>query len=527
MESAEPAPSNGWVSEETSRWVLVATILASSMAFIDGTALNVALPTLQNDLSATAVQLLWIVNAYALPLAALILVGGALGDRYGRRRVFGLGIGLFALASLVSGLAPSAGAMIASRTVQGVGGAMMVPGSLSLITAAIPPARRGRAIGTWSAFTTVTTVLGPALGGFLADAGFWRGVFFINLPLAAVALYVLLRHVPESRDEAIEGPPDIAGSVLITLGLAGLAYAFTTAGDRGLHAALGDPLILITLIGGIAAIAGSVAVEARTRNPLMPLHLFRSAAFTGANLLTLFLYAGLYGITLFFSLNLVQVQGYRQSLAGLAFLPFSIMLALMSRWAGGLVDRVGPRLPLVTGPAIAGVGMLLFGLPGITGGPSDYWRTYLPAALVFGVGMGITVAPLTTTVMTALEEHYAGTASGINNAISRIGGVLSTAIFGALMLVIFSNVLQSHTANLALSSAQRSALSAQATNLGNAQVPDSISGDTANAVQQAIDIAFVQGYRTVSFIAAGLAWLSALTAALLIPRRLEPQDTGG
>lgn len=526
MESAQAA-AGGRVTEETGRRVLLATILASSMAFIDGTALNVVLPALQDGLGASAVQLLWIVNAYALPLAALILVGGALGDRYGRRRVFGFGIGLFALASLGSGLAPTAGTLIAARTVQGVGGALMVPGSLSIITAAFPPARRGRAIGTWSAFTTIATLLGPALGGFLADAGFWRGVFFINLPLAVAALFVLLRYVPESCDETIEGPPDVAGSLLITLGLAGLAYAFTTAGDRGLRAALGDPLILATLIGGALAIAGSAIVEARARNPLMPLHLFRSRAFTGANLLTLFLYAGLYGVTLFFSLNLVQVQGYRQSLAGLAFLPFSIMLALMSRWAGGLVDRVGPRLPLVAGPAIAGLGMLLFGLPGITAGPADYWRTYLPAALVFGLGMGLTVAPLTTTVMTALEEHYAGTASGVNNAISRVGGVLATAIFGALMLVIFTSALQRHTAGLGLSSDQQAALSAQATNLGNAQAPAGLDAETAGAVQQAIDLAFVQGYRTVSFIAAGLAWLSALIAALLIPPRLAPQAPDG
>lgn len=505
------------------RWVLAATILASSMAFIDGTALNVALPVIQSSLGATGSQLLWIVNAYLLLLASLLLVGGALGDRLGRRRVFAAGITLFALASLACGLAPSAGFLIAARAVQGVGGALMVPGSLSIITATFPANERGRAIGTWSAFTTIATIIAPALGGLLADIGFWRGVFFINLPLAAVALFMTLRRVPETRDDTRHGPLDIAGAAFIVAGLALVTYGLITAGERGVQAALRDPLIIITLGAGAVAIVASILVETRCPDPLMPPHLFKSRTFTGANLLTFFLYAALNGLTVFLPLNLVQVQGYRATFAGLAFLPFSIILAALSRWAGGLVDRFGPRLPLTVGPLIAALGFVLYGLPGRTGGPVDYWTTFFPATVVFGLGMGITVAPLTATVMGAHGDRYAGVSSGVNNAIARTAAVLAIAVFGALMLIRFDTGLAARVAPLDLPAESEQALMMQAENLGNAKPPESLSASLTGQVQLAIDGAFIAAFRTVAFICAGLAAFSALLAFLLVEKRLPAE----
>ena len=319
------------VSVATGRWVLFATVLASSMAFIDGSALNVALPVLQHDLGASGTELLWIVNGYALLLAALILLGGSLGDHYGRKRVFGLGIALFATASFFCGIAPSTGFLIAARAVQGSGGALMVPGSLALISASFGPTRRGRAIGTWGAFSTLTTVGGPIIGGFLASAGLWRGVFFINLPLAVLALVALAAKVPESRDPSLSRALDGPGAALATVGLAGVTAGFLEAPQLGWT----DPLILLALIGGVAALVAFVVVEARSPHPLVSLHLFRSRTFSGTNLMTLFLYGALGGALVFFPLNLIQVQGYDPAIAGFAFLPFAILLIALSRWAGG------------------------------------------------------------------------------------------------------------------------------------------------------------------------------------------------
>lgn len=499
-------------ADRTGFWVLFASILASSMAFIDGSALSVALPALQADLQASGADLLWVVNAYALVLAALLLVGGALGDRYGRKRVFMSGIILFALASLACGLAPTAGVLIGARAVQGVGGALMVPGSLTLITAFFDDSTRGRAIGTWSSFSTITTILGPGLGGVLAGAGLWRMVFFINLPLAALALWVLARSVPESRDAEAPRHLDMAGAILATLGLAGLTYGLIEAPGRG----WGDATVLISLVVGVVALALFVVVEARSPDAMMPLRLFRSRVFSATNLLTLFLYAALAGLLFFLPLNLIQVQGYPEAAAGLASLPMVLCLALLSRWAGGLTDRFGPRLPLTVGPALAGVGFLVLGLVGLTPGPQSYWWTFFPGLCLLGLGMAITVVPLTTAVMGAVESSHAGVASGVNNAVSRAAGVLAIATMGALALAVFAGNLDDAAVRLDLDAASRAALVAQAPQLGAAQPPPGLGAEPAAAVGNAIRQAFADTFRVLGFVAAALAWTSALVAGLLL-----------
>ena len=503
------------VLPEVGRWVLFSTILGSSMAFIDASALNVALPALQDDLQASGVQLLWIVNAYLLMLAALILIGGSLGDKLGRKKVFMTGISLFMLASLACGFAPTTEFLIGARVVQGIGGAMMIPGSLAIITASFDPDRRGGAIGTWSAATTMVTVAGPVLGGFLADAGLWRGVFLINLPLGITTLLVLYFKVPESRNEEISGQIDYPGAVLATLGLVGLTYGFISLPDLG----FGDPRIYGTLSGGIVALVTCVVVEARSDHPMMPLHLFKSRTFSGTNLLTLFLYGALSVGTLFLSLNLVQAQGYSQSVAGLADMPFALLLTGLSRSAGRLADRYGPRLPLIVGPSLVGLGFLLMAFVGLTDGPSDYWTTFLPGIMVLGVGMGVTVAPLTTAVMGSVETHYAGTTSGINNAVSRTAGVLAIAIVGSVALCAFAGALATRTIDIDLSNQSRIFLQSAARQLGQASLLAEVAFENVDAVETAIKLAFVDTFRVVMLICAGLAWLSALMAALLVESR--------
>ncbi len=501
------------------RWVLLAAILASSMAFIDSSALDVVAPSLQSDLAINGQQLFWVINSYALFLAALILVGGSLGDLYGRKRVFRAGIVLFTIASMACGLAPTADLLIIFRGIQGIGGALMVPGSLALLSATFNENRRGQAIGTWSTFSTMTTLLGPVIGGFFAGQGLWRLVFFINLPLAMIALFALNK-VPESRNENMNRQLDYAGALLATLGLGGLTYGFIEAPRAGFN----SPLILFALVGGVVALIAFVIVEARSTHPMVPLPLFRSRTFSGANLLTFFLYSALRIVPFFFVLNLVQIQNYPQEVAGFTFLPFGILLTLMSRWAGGLVDRVGAKLPLVIGPIIAGVGFFLFALPGITNGPQDYWTTYFPAVIVAGIGMGVTVAPLTTAVMGAAPTDSSGTASGINNAVARTAGVLAVAIFGAIAITLFSNALETRTENLNLSPDDKSALMLEGQNLGNAQPPQGLAADQTAQVETMIDWSFIQMFRTVAIIGAGLAWLSALLAAVFVASKVKGSD---
>jgi EmrB/QacA subfamily drug resistance transporter len=508
-------PAEAPCAPAVERWVLAATILGSSMAFIDGTVVNVALPAIQDHLQATSVEVQWVVQGYALFLAALMLVGGSLGDRYGRRRVFGLGVALFALASVGCGLSQTATQLIVARSVQGIGGALLVPGSLAIISASFGDDRRGQAIGTWSAFTGITSAIGPVLGGWLVQYGSWRWVFFINVPLAIAVLVLLTRGVPESRDDTITGPLDVWGALLAVLGLGGLVYGLSVATEGG----LGQPVALGSIAVGILGLVLFVVRERYAQAPMMPLDLFRSRTFSGANLLTLLLYGALSGALYFVPFNLIQVQNYEPTAAGAALLPMILILFALSRWAGGLVDRFGSRRPLVVGPTIAGVGFALFALPGVGG---SYWTTFFPAAVVLGLGMAGAVAPLTTTVMGAVDEQHAGTASGINNAVSRVAGVLALAVLNLVIVAVFNAALDGQLAALPLAPPARMALDAERGKLAGATVPDGLGDEQRAAVQRAIDESYVAGFRLIMLVAAGMAFASALSAWLLIEDK--PRD---
>jgi EmrB/QacA subfamily drug resistance transporter len=489
-------------------WILAATILGSAMAFIDGTVVNVALPEIQARLGATAVDAQWIVESYALLLAALILVGGSLGDHFGRRRIFALGIVLFAASSVWCGLAGSPEQLIFARAVQGVGGALLVPGSLAIISASFEEERRGRAIGTWSGFSGITAAIGPVLGGYLVENVSWRAAFLINVPIAIVVLWIVFRHVPESRNpDARE--LDIPGAVLATLGLGGVVFALIESQTGGFS----DPLVLLSLALGAAALVAFVLVERRVQEPMMPLSLFRSRNLSGANLLTLFLYAGLGGALYFLPFNLIQVHGYSATAAGSSFLPFVIITFLMSRWAGGLVTRYGARLPLIIGPLIAATGFVLFAVPGTEG---SYWTTFFPAVVVLGLGMSFVIAPLTTTAMSSVEGRHSGLASGVNNAVSRAAGLLAIPLLGILVFLAFSAALDARTASLDLSPQARQQLEAEKVDLGAAEVPEGVSGETAASVEGAVAESFVAGFRVAVVAAAILAVASTAASALII-----------
>jgi EmrB/QacA subfamily drug resistance transporter len=492
-------------------WVLAATILGSSITFIDGTVVNVALPVLQRELGTDMVGAQWVVESYALMLSSLILVGGSLGDRKGRKRVFSAGVLLFTAASAACGLAQGAGQLIAARAVQGVGAALLVPGSLAIISASFPEEERGRAIGTWSGFTAIAAGVGPVLGGWLVEHASWRWVFFINLPLAAVVLALTWWRVPESRDETAKGSVDVLGAAAATLGLGGVVYGLVESGARG----FGDPLVFVSFAAGVALLVVFVFVERRRGSRAMvPLSLFRSRTFAGANLLTLCLYGALGGLMFFLPFDLIQVQGYSTTQAGAALVPFVVTMFLLSRWAGGLVRRRGARLPLVVGPLVAAAGLALFMWPGARAG--SYWTSFFPAVMLMSLGMATSVAPLTTAVMSSVEERHAGVASGINNAVSRTAGLVSIAVLGVIITGVFARDFNARLRPLNLPDEARSELASEERRLAAARPPSGLSGDARLAVERAVEESFVAGFRVVIVICAALALASALCAWLLI-----------
>ena len=505
------APAQG-ADRFTGACVLGATIIGSSLVFIDGTIITVALPVLQNSLGANLVELQWVVEAYSLMLAALMLMGGMLGDRFGRRRLFALGVVLFSISSAVCAGAADPLQLILARAVQGVGGALLVPGALALISANFPADRRGRAIGTWAAFTAISVTIGPVLGGWLLDHASWRWIFLINPPLGALLLVPLFVGVPESRGDTRGAGMDIWGTVLATLGLGGLVFGMVEAGRLG----FGHGVIIAALIGGLLALIAFVVVERRSKSPMMPLSLFRSAPFTGANLITVLLYAALSGCLFFLPFNLIQVQNMSATGAGAAFLPVIAGVSLLSRWTGRRVDRRGGRALLIAGPAVCALGYALLIIPDRS---ADFWSGFLPALVLLGIGMGLAVAPLTTVVMAEVPVEKSGIAAGINNTASRVGGVLAIAVFGVVMLAVFQTVLRSELADLALSPEALAALADAHLSLASSTPPLSMESDMLEIIEHATDDAFVAGFRVVSGISALLALACSACAMMTIPAK--------
>lgn len=418
--SAPPVTDELAYASPAGRWVLAVAVLGSGLAFLDGTVVNVAMPAIGEDLDAETSSLQWILNGYLLTLAALILLGGSLGDRLGRRRIFVIGVAWFTVASLLCAIAPSADALILARLLQGIGGALLTPGSLAMIESSFRPGDRARAIGAWSGLGGVAAAIGPLLGGYLVDAISWRAIFLINLPVGIFVVAMANRHVPETRDPTATGGLDIPGALLAALGLAGCTYALIQAPEDGL-----SPLIALTAIGGVSGLVAFVVVERRSPNPMMPPSIFASRQFSAANVVTFAVYAALGGV-FFLLVSYLQISlGYSAIAAGAASLPVTALMLLFSARSGALAERIGARVPLTAGPLVIAAGLLL--MLRISPG-EDYASTVLPAVIVFGVGLTLVVAPVTATVLAAADSRHSGIASGINNAVSRVAGLLAVAV---------------------------------------------------------------------------------------------------
>jgi EmrB/QacA subfamily drug resistance transporter len=498
-------PAENPCTRAAAPWVLTAAILGSSIAFIDSTVVNVALPALQATFRASVVDVQWVVEGYGLFLAALILVGGSLGDLFGRRRVFVTGVALFAAASAWCGFARDIHELILARCAQGVGAALLVPGSLAIISASFEEKRRGAAIGTWSGATAITMAIGPVFGGWLIEHASWRWAFLINLPIALAVIVICWWRVPESRN------PDAAaldwlGAFSVTLGLAGVTYGLIEAPRLG----WGSSRVIASLVLGVLALAMFAVVERREKSPMVPLALFQSRTFAGANLLTLFLYSAIGVFFFLFPMNLIQVQGYSATAAGAAGLPLILLLFLLSRWSGGLVVRYGARLPLIVGPLVVAAGFGLFSIPSVGG---SYWHTFFVPFVVLGFGMAISIAPLTTVVMNSIGAGRAGVASGVNNAVARTAGLLAVAVIGIVILHAFQSGLASSRLLKSVSPDVREEVLANSIDLAATPIPPAVDPRQVPKLKQAIDDSFLVAFRLVMWICAGLAVLSSLVAA--------------
>jgi len=510
-------------SAKIKRLTLVACILGSSIALLDSTVVGVALPTIQRDLGGGLVTQQWVSNGYLLTLGSLILVGGSLGDVYGERRVFALGVGGFALTSLLCAAAPSSGALIAARALQGVAGALLTPSALAVIVATFPARERGAAVGSWTAWGAIATVLGPLAGGELLNVASWRWIFFINLPLAVLTLALIRRVVPVAVAAPVPRRVDGVGALLCATGLAGPVYALIEQPRLGWS----SPTVIGPLLGGVLIFGLFVAHESRRRDPMLPLGLFVGRNFTVGNIETFSMYAGLSVLFFFLVLFLQQVGGYSPLQSGLATLPTTAVMFVLSRRFGALADRAGPRLFMGAGPLIAAVGLLLFTR---IGARVDYLGEVLPALLVFALGLSMTVAPLTAAVLAGVDSPEAGIASGVNNAIARVAGLLSTAAIGAVVAAQFTSTLDARLAKEPLGPPAR-AVGAQARRLALGRPGVStLPAAPARAVSAAADNASVRAFHLGLEIAAALVAAGGLTGALGIrnPRRaVRAQDCPG
>ena len=496
--------------------VLIATIMAPSMVFMVSTALSVALPEIQHDLGASGTDLIWIVNAYSLLQAAFLFLSGSFGDHYGRKRVYLFGIVLFALSSLVCATTNSADVLILARAFQGVGSGMMITCSLAIVAAYFFHHRRSWAIGVWSGCTMLISGAGPILGGWLTEIGMWRMIFFINIPLSLIAIIVLVIYVPESYDEEAPQALDISGTFLSTMALM-LSGFFCIEGPRR---GFDDPLVLLSGAAAIAILPVFIWIEGHSDHPMMPLNLFRSRTFTGANTLTLLLYGAMNSVLFFLPLSLIQVQGYSAAAVGFALLPMTILMVTLSFVMSRVVDRYGPRMPLIAGPILISVSFVMLAMLEVSSGQDSYWTTLFPAICLFGTGMGVTLAPLTTAVMASVDEHHAGMASGLNNTVSRSAQVLAIAAMGGIVLVLFKETLLNHPVVTALPADARALLSSESVKLAETALPAGLTTTERAYLNDLIRESFGGTISAVMWIAAGLSFTSGLLAAFLIEREL-------
>lgn len=497
--------------------ILAATIIGSGMVFLDGTVVTVALPQIQKEFNASVSGLQWLIDIYILFLSVPILVAGSLSDRYGRKKLFNLGLIGFTLASVGCGAASDLNQLILARVLQGISGAVMLPGGLAILNASFPAEMRGRVVGTWSAFTPLTTAIGPLLGGWLVDNVSWRAAFYINLPLGLLTLFLSSRFIPESRSEKLPESQDWLGAILITLGLGSLIYGLI----EGPHLGWAAPSVWVAIGASLVCLIGFVVVEAKTAHPMIPLELFRHRLFAGITLITFILYFAMSGVFFFFPLNLQQIQEFSATNTGAAFMPIIILLFLMSRWSGYYADKFGPRMPMIVGPVVIGVGFFMYMIPGES---ANYWLTFLPATIVYGIGLGITVAPLTVVALSAAPMHLSGLASGVSNAASRIASMLAVATLGFLMVLQFSASLEHRTQSLPLSEQERVLLQDEKLKLGGASAPPDLTPAVRTQVDTAIDEAFVDAFRLMMALCGVLALISAGVSALTITNQITHHE---
>ena len=519
MERQPVAPLR--IASSQGRWVLFATILASGMSFLDSTVVNVALPTLQKDFDAKLSSVAWVVDAYVLTLTAFILLGGSFGDLHGRRRALRLGLGVFTAGSMLCGFAPSLPVLDLARGLQGVGGALLVPSSLAILTASFDPSERGRAVGLWASLSGVGAAIGPLAGGLLVDAVSWRGIFFLNLPVAIVVLVVALPKIPESDGGETGRRLDLPGAALAVVWLAGLTFALIQGSTIGWTA---PAVVAGFAVGGLGFLVFLV-VERRVPHPMVALSIFGNRTFSGVNVATLVIYFALAGAALYLVLDLQQVRGFSALAAGASLLPLTGLLLLGSPYAGRLADRIGPRLPMTLGPAVAGIGLLI---AAATANVSSYLLSVLPAVVVFAVGLALTVAPLTTAVLSALGPRQAGLASGVNSAISRFGGLVAVAILPALSLAGFSHALERRLNDAPLAPSARVEVLADRADQGALSPPDELSDADRAIVRVAIRRSFAEGFRLVMFVCAALLFAGAVISFVVLSKREDASgDPGG
>ena len=496
----------------TGYWVLFATISAASMAFVASSSLNVALPAIQVELGARGADLIWIPNAYVMVQASLIVVTGSMGDHYGRKRVCVIGILLFGLASVICGFATTTNIIIAGRLAQGVGSSMIVPNSLAIVSSHFSRRGQGWAIGLWSGFTVLMAGLAPFFAGVVTDLGMWRLVFLIHLPLGVAAAFVLLRYVPESFDKDSPRRMSIFGALLIILGLGGITFGFIESSTFGFD----SPVIILAVVGGIVAVVIFLRDEREGKHAILPLWLFRSRTFSSSNIISFVFHGVIQPALLYLPLNMIQVQGYSATFTGLSIIPLILVATLGSALVGPLLDRRGPRVPMVFGLLIVAVGFFFLANVGVTGGESDYLNTFFLPVVLFGFGFGLSFAPLTMAAMASAPVQNAGIASGVNNTTTRVGQVLVVGILGGLAISWFGQLLMNDAYVKSLPAAAQTHLAAESVYLVETSLPEGLSAEQQERVSHVIREAFAATFAILMYIGAAACALSALFAVFTI-----------